>query len=66
MKVGGEGGRKSHFKVFESLLLTLDSLMDLKDSDEHLPVFCFKICKHKFSVLRSENLVITPAPLLHA
>jgi len=55
--------RKSHFKIFESLLVTLVFLVDLKDSDEHLSVFCFKLGEHKFSVLRSEKtIVVTPAP----
>lgn len=62
-----ERKNKSHFKIFESLLVTLDSLTDLKDSHEHFNVFCFELCEHYFSVSRSEKtLVITPAPSFHA
>lgn len=62
-----EGKNKSHFKIVESLLVTLDSLTDLKDSHEHLSVFCFELCEHYFSVSRSEKtLVITPAPSFHS
>lgn len=58
---------KSHFKIFESLLVTLDFLIDLKDSDEHLSVFFFKLGEHKFSALRPEKtIVITPAPSFRA
>lgn len=41
---------ESHFEIFESLLVTLGSL-DIKDSNEHLDVFCFKLGEHTFSVL---------------
>lgn len=62
-----ERKNKSHFEIFESLLVTLDSLKDLKDSHEHFNVFCFELCEHYFSVSRSEKtLVITPAPSFHA
>lgn len=62
-----ERKNKSHFKIFESLLVTLDSLTDLKDSHEHLNVFCFELCERYFSVSRSEKtLVKTPAPSFHA
>lgn len=61
-----EGKNKSHFKIFESLLVTLDSLRDLKESHEHLNVFSFGLCEHYFSVSRSEKtIVITPAPSFH-
>lgn len=41
-------GGKSHFKIFESLLVTLDFLIDLKHNDEHLSLFCFELSEHKF------------------
>lgn len=49
LQEGGEGN-KSHFRIVESLLVTLNSFVDTENGSERLNVFCFKLGEHIFSV----------------